>query len=195
MRRGWGRFARKSTPSAHRTGPFRPTTALQTPKAGVPASPWMWAKATTNLGAVIRMCGDGMVVSNEARMGSIYLHGNNPPLLHIYRTGPFRPTTALQIPKAGVPASPWMWAQATTNLGAVIRLYGDGVVSNEARMGSICMEIIHPFCTYYTEPDPSDPPPHSRYPKLVFPPRHGCGQRHNQSRCSDSPVRRRGGVE
>jgi hypothetical protein len=30
---------------AHRTGLFRPTTALPTPPVGVPASPWMWAKA------------------------------------------------------------------------------------------------------------------------------------------------------
>jgi hypothetical protein len=36
----------KSTPPAHRTGGlFRPTTALPTPAVGVPASPWMWAKA------------------------------------------------------------------------------------------------------------------------------------------------------
>ena len=130
MRREWGRFiACKDTPSAHRTGPFRPTTALQLPKAGVPASPWMWAKARTKLGAVIRLCGDG-VVSNEARMGSIYLHAcKDTPSAH--RTGPFRPTTALQIPKAGVPASPWMWAKARAKLGAVIRLCGDGVVSGE----------------------------------------------------------------
>jgi hypothetical protein len=50
--------------SAHRNGPFRLTTALQMPKVGVPASPWMWAKARSKLGALIRLCGDG-VVSNK----------------------------------------------------------------------------------------------------------------------------------
>ena len=64
---------------------------------GVPASPWMWAKARSKLGAVNRLCEDG-VVSKEARMGvvmSIILHGNPPLLLHTHRTGPFRPTNAL----------------------------------------------------------------------------------------------------
>jgi hypothetical protein len=69
---------------------------------------------------------------------------STPPSAH--RTGPFRPTLALQMPKAGVPASPWMWAKAAHKLGAVIRLCGDRVVSNEARMGVFCMEEMHPFC-------------------------------------------------
>jgi hypothetical protein len=53
----------KSTPPpAQRTGPFRPTLALQMPnKADVPASPWMWAKAAHKLAAVIRKCGDRAV--------------------------------------------------------------------------------------------------------------------------------------
>jgi hypothetical protein len=38
------------------------------PPVGVPASPWMWAKARSKLGALIRLCGDG-VVSKVARMG------------------------------------------------------------------------------------------------------------------------------
>jgi hypothetical protein len=39
-------YTEKSTPPAHRTGLFRPTTtALPTPPVGVPASPWTWAKA------------------------------------------------------------------------------------------------------------------------------------------------------
>jgi hypothetical protein len=37
--------SQKSTPPAHRTGLFRPTTALPTPPVGVPALPWTWAKA------------------------------------------------------------------------------------------------------------------------------------------------------
>ena len=70
MRRNWGHITReKGTPPAHRTGLFRPTTALPTPPVGVPASPWMWAKARSKLGALIRLCGDG-AVSNEATMGS-----------------------------------------------------------------------------------------------------------------------------
>ena len=66
----------------------------------------------------------------------------NPPAPSaLYRTGPFRHTNALHIPKAGVSASTWMWAKAATNLGAVIRLCGDGAVSNEARMddGADCL--------------------------------------------------------
>ena len=62
-------YSEKSTPPAHRTGLFRPTTALPTPPVVVPASPWMWAKIRSKLGALIRLCGDG-AVSNEAKMGS-----------------------------------------------------------------------------------------------------------------------------
>jgi hypothetical protein len=50
-------------PPAHRTGLFRPTTALPTPPVGVPASPWTWAKARSQLGALIRLCGDGAVLN------------------------------------------------------------------------------------------------------------------------------------
>jgi hypothetical protein len=80
MRRQWGHFyyTEKSTPPAHRTGLFRPTTALPTPPVGVPASPWVWAKARSNLGALIRLCRDG-AMSNEATMGSFLLHGKKHP--------------------------------------------------------------------------------------------------------------------
>jgi hypothetical protein len=69
MRRKWAGsfFTRKKAPFLHtdRTGLFRPTTALPTPPDGVPASPWMWAKARSKLvGALIRLCGDG-AVSNK----------------------------------------------------------------------------------------------------------------------------------
>jgi hypothetical protein len=64
-------FTRKKAPflHTHRTGLFRPTTALPTPPVGIPASPWVWAKARSVLGALIRLCGDG-AASNEAKMGS-----------------------------------------------------------------------------------------------------------------------------
>jgi hypothetical protein len=42
-----------------RTRPFRLTSALRMPKDGVPASPWIWAKARIKLAALIRQCGDG----------------------------------------------------------------------------------------------------------------------------------------
>jgi hypothetical protein len=77
------------------TGLFRPTSALPTPSVGVPASPWVWAKARSKLGALIRLCGDG-AVSNEARiMGS--LTREKAPLLHTDSTGLFRPTTTLSL--------------------------------------------------------------------------------------------------
>jgi hypothetical protein len=60
-----------------RNGPFRPTTALQLPPVGVPALPWMWAKARSKLAALIRPCGDG-VVSNVARMGSFFAWKSTP---------------------------------------------------------------------------------------------------------------------
>ena len=93
---------------------------------------------------------------------------NAPLTPHAHRTGPFRPTTALQMPPVGVPASPWVWTKARIKLGALIRLCGDGAVSNEAKMGSFYSEkstLLH------TEPGCSDPPPHSRRPLLAFPPR------------------------
>ena len=49
---------------------FRPKTTLQMPKASVPASPGMWAKAVHKLAAVIRHCGD-RVMSKEVRRGGV----------------------------------------------------------------------------------------------------------------------------
>ena len=148
--------------------PSDPPPHSRHPKLVFPLSPWMWAKAETNPGAVYRMYGDGMV-SNEARMGSVCME-TNPPLLHTHnRTGPFRPTTALQIPKAGVPASPWMWAKATTNLGAVIRLCGDGMVSNEARMGSIYLHGNPPLLHTYRTTGPFRPTTALQIPKAGVP--------------------------
>jgi hypothetical protein len=152
----------------HRTGPFRLTTALRMPTVGVPASPWIWAKARIKPAALIRQCGEE-VVSNVVRMGSFCME-IHPPFLHIHRTGPFRLTTALRMPTVGVPASPWIWAKARIKPAALIRQCGDGVVSNVVRMGSFCMEIHH-FCTYIGQ-DRSDSPPHSGCPQLVFLPRH-----------------------
>jgi hypothetical protein len=65
-RRNCGHCTRvnKSTPPAYRTGLFRPTAGLPMPPVGVPASPWVWAKARSYLGALIRLCGDG-AVSNK----------------------------------------------------------------------------------------------------------------------------------
>jgi hypothetical protein len=101
----------------------------------------MWAKARSEQGALIRLCGDG-VVSNEARNGVIfYMEITTPSSAH--RNGPFRPITAFQMPSVGVPASPWMWAKARSEQGALIRLCGDGVVSNEARNGVI---LSRPQC-------------------------------------------------
>jgi hypothetical protein len=97
--------------------------------------------------------------------------------------GPFRLTTALQMPKVGVSASPWMWAKARCKLGALIRLCGDGVVSNKCSengwMGSFCMEIISTPSTQHRNNGPFRPTTaqHCRCPKLAFPPRPGCGRR------------------
>jgi hypothetical protein len=105
------------TPSAHRNGLFRPTTALEMPPVGVPASPWLWAKARSERGALIGLCGDG-VVSNDARNED----GNTQPNSSAHRNGLFRPTTALEIPPVGVPASPWLWAKARSELCALMGL-------------------------------------------------------------------------
>jgi hypothetical protein len=91
------------------------------------------------------------------------------------RNGPCQPTTALQMPPVGDPASPWMWAKAKSRRGALIRLCGDGVVSNEARYGVILHGNNQPLP--HTEMDRVDPPPRSRCPSLVILPRHGCGRR------------------
>jgi hypothetical protein len=188
MRRNkWGHFftrKKESTPPAHRTGPFRPTTALPTPPVGVPASPWMWVKARSKLCAVIRL---GRCQINEVKIYGviIFYTGKRTPPAH--RTGPFRPTTALPTPPVGVPASPWMWAKARSKLGAVIRLCGDGAVSNEAKkMGSFTLlhGEKHPSCTQNRAV-----PTHHRTPDA--PRWRSClaldvGEGQKQTRCSDS---------
>jgi hypothetical protein len=103
------------------------------------------------------LCGDGAVTRvKRGENGVIFYTGKSTPPAH--RTGPFRPTTALPTPPVGVPASPWTWAKARSKLGALIRLCGDGAMSNEAKMGHFTRgkaPLLH------TEPGRSDPPPHS----------------------------------
>jgi hypothetical protein len=67
----------------------------------VPASPWMWVKARSKLGALIRLRGDG-AMSNEAKMGSFifYTEKSTPPA---HRTGLFRPTDNKQAAKKLLP--------------------------------------------------------------------------------------------
>jgi hypothetical protein len=64
-------WVQKGMISAHRNGPFRPTTALNTPPVGIPGSSWMWAKARRERGVLIRLCGDGVVL-NDTRNGVIH---------------------------------------------------------------------------------------------------------------------------
>jgi hypothetical protein len=122
--------------------------------------------------------------SSERRRGGVEWgekrgHGNKSTPSSAHRNGPFRPTTAFQMPSVGVPASPWMWAKARSERGALIRLCGNGVVSNEARNGVIhfTRKQINQPLPLHTETDRSDPPPRFRCPPLAFPPRHGCGRR------------------
>jgi hypothetical protein len=111
-----------------------------------------------------------------------------------------RPTTALQMPKAGVPASPWMWAKARSKLGTLIRLCGDGVVSNKCSkngvVGLYCMEItrIYPFFIYIETDRPTH---HCTADALRWCSRLAMdvGEGQKRTRCIDSPVRRRGDVE
>jgi hypothetical protein len=66
------------------------------------------------------------------------------------------------------------------------------VVSNAARNGVILhgnQPLLH------TETDRSDPPPLSRCLPLVLPPAMDVGEGQKRTRCIDSLVRRRGGVE
>jgi hypothetical protein len=74
------------------------------------------------------------VMSNVAIMGLLFLCIDeiNAPL-PLLLTEPDRsdpPPHSECANKGGVPASPWMWAKARSKLGAVIRLCGDGVMSN-----------------------------------------------------------------
>jgi hypothetical protein len=77
----------KDTPPAHthRTGLFRPTTALPTPPVGVPASPWMWLKARSKLGALIRLCGDETRRQMRRNWGHLFdFTRKQAPLLHTH---------------------------------------------------------------------------------------------------------------
>jgi hypothetical protein len=108
----------------------------------------------------------------------VILHWENTRPAH--RTGLFRPTTALPTPPVGVPASPWTWAKARSQLGELIRLCGDGAVSNEAKWGHFTRGK-HPSCTQNRAV-----PTHHRTPDAP---------RWRSRLALDSPVRRRGGVE
>jgi hypothetical protein len=137
-------YTEQSTPPAHRTGLFRPTTALPMPSVGVPASPWMWAKARSKLGALIRLSvrRRGGVKRGENKWGHPYFTRKKHPSCTQNRAVPTHHRT---------PDAPrwrsrlaWMWAKARSNLGALIRLCGDGAVSNEAKMGSFYTEQSTP---------------------------------------------------
>jgi hypothetical protein len=98
----------------------------------------MWAKAAHKLAAVIRKCGD-RAVWKEVGEGGVRLHMKSTPP-PVQRTGPFRPTQALQMRKAVFPPRHEMWAKAAHRLGAVIRKCGDRAVSNEAGEGEcVCI--------------------------------------------------------
>jgi hypothetical protein len=101
----WSEHRKRSTNRVSCTQNRAVPTHHRTPDApvGIPASPWMRAKARSELGALIRLCGDG-VVSNEANMGSFYTREKHPSPAH--RTGLFRPTTALPTPPLAFPPRP-----------------------------------------------------------------------------------------
>jgi hypothetical protein len=98
------------------------------------------------------------------------------------------------LPSTGIPASPWMWAKARSERGALLRLCGDGVMSNEVRNGSFYMMEINPFfCT-----QKRTVPTHHRVPDAL----RWCsrlamdvGEGQKRTRCTASPMRRRGDVE
>jgi hypothetical protein len=161
----------KNTPPAHRTGLFRPTAALPTPprwRSRLALDAGEGQKQTRCIDSPVRRRGGVKRGEN-----GVFLHGKRTPPAH--RTGLFRPTAALPTPPVGVPASSWTRAKARSKLGALIRLCGDGVVSNEAKMGSFFTRGKAPLL--HTEPGCSDPQPHSRRPPLAFPPRPGRGRR------------------
>jgi hypothetical protein len=89
-------------PLTQRTGPSGPTTALRVRNDGVLASPWMWAKARSKLGAMLRLCKDG-AMPNVAITGVFRIERMlNAPLPLTHRIGPSGPTTALRVRKDGV---------------------------------------------------------------------------------------------
>jgi hypothetical protein len=124
--------------------------------------------------------------------GHLFYTRIKAPLLHT-EPGCSDPPPLSGRPPVGVPASPWVWANARSKLGALIRLCGDGPVSNEAKMWSLFCTEINPFCTLNRAV-----PTHHRTPdaprwrsRLAL----GVGEGQKQTRCIDSPVRRRGGVK
>jgi hypothetical protein len=88
-----------------------------------------------------------------------------------------------------------MWAKARSKLGALIRPCGDGVVSNEAKMESFILhgKQKHPSCTQNRAvPTHHCTPDALRWlSRLAMAVDEGL----QQTRCIDSPVRRRGGVK
>jgi hypothetical protein len=90
----------------------------------------------------------------------------------------------------------WMWAKDRSERGALIRLCGDREVSNKARNGV----ILH---------DENQSTPSAHIQKRTVPTHHrvpdalrwhsrlaiDVGEGQKRTRCTDSPVRRQGGVE
>jgi hypothetical protein len=93
------------TPPAHRTGLFRPTTALPTPPVGVPASPWTWAKARSKPGALIRLSvrRRGGVKRGENKWG--HFTRGKAPLLHT-EPGCYDPPPRYRRPPLAFPPRP-----------------------------------------------------------------------------------------
>jgi hypothetical protein len=121
-------------------------------------------------------------------------NGGNSNAPHPQHSEPDRPDPPPHsgCAKIGVLTSPWMWAKARSKRGALIRMCGDGVMPNAAIMGVFCIEM-HPFHiknrTVRT---------HHRTPgaqrwcsRLAM----DVGKCQEQTRCIDSPVRRRGDAE
>jgi hypothetical protein len=112
----------------------------------------------------------------ERGENGVIIHGEKAPLLHYSEPGCSDPPLHSRRPPIGVPASPWTWAKARSKLGALIRLCGDGAVSNEARMGSLYTGKKHPSCTTQNRAVPTHHcTPNA--PPLAFPPRPGRGRR------------------
>jgi hypothetical protein len=184
----------KITPPAHRTGLLRPTTALPTLPVGVPASPGMRAKARSKPGALIRLCGDGAVCQMRRKyMGSLYTRKNHPsctqnravPTHHRTPDAPrWRSRLALDVGEG---------QKQPRCIDSPVRRRG-GVCQMMRRkyMGSLYTWKNHPSCTQNRAV-----PTHHRTPdaprwrsRLAL----DVGEGQKQTRCIDTPVRRRGGV-
>jgi hypothetical protein len=190
MRRNWGHFTRKKHPSCTQN------RAVPTHHRTPDAPSWRLRLALdVGEGQKQTRCTDSPV----RRRGAVkymrrkwgHFTRKKALLLHT-ETGLFRPTTALPTPPVGVPASPWMWAKARSKLGALIRLCGDWAVSNEAKWGHFTRKK-HPSCTQNRAV-----PTHHRTPDAPswrFRLALDVGEGQKQTRCTDSPVRRRGAVK